>query len=458
MGVAALLLCAVSSAQTVADDSGTVASAQLVASNQNAPIQTTPIQLTLTDAIQRASTMSPALRQAMTNEKIAAEKPTQTRAANLPTVSSNSQYLYTEGNGTPSARFIANNGVHEYIAQVDVHQALSLANIALYRQSIMASTLARDQREIAQRGLTVAVMQSYAGLVAAQRKFQALQQALQVAEDFLNTTKQLEGGGEVAHADVVKAQIQFDDSRVALEDGQLALESARVALAVMVFPDVNQKFEAVDDPAKSLLLPSFDDAEAAARRHNPALDAAFRVVRMASSDVTAARAEYLPTITFDYFYGIDANHFATETPSSLRLDPELGGRPIQNLGYSALASLTLPIWNWGATHSKVKSAEAMKQQAVEDREFAQRKLIADLEQFYGEAKVAKSEMEIRQSSATNAEESQKLALLQYKSGEATALEVVNAQDVLTIERNAFADAEARYATALANLATLTGSL
>ena len=453
IGVATVLLCAVSSAQTIADDAGTAASAQLVASNQSAPIQ-----LTLTDAIQRASAMSPALRQAMTNEKIAAEKPTQTRAANLPTVSSNSQYLYTQGNGTPSARYVANNGVHEYIAQVNVHQSLSLANVALYRQSIMASALARDQTEIAQRGLTVAVVQSYATLVAAQRKFQALQQALQVAQDFLNTTKQLESGGEIAHADVVKAQIQFDDSRVALQDGQLGLENARVALALMVFPDVNQKFEAVDDPAQSLLLPSLDDAEAVARHHNPALDAAFRAVRMASSDVTAARAEYLPTMTFDYFYGIDANHFAMETPSSLRLDPELDGRPIQNLGYSALASLTLPIWNWGATHSKVKTAEELKQQAVQDREFAQRKLIADLEQFYGEAKVAKSELEIRQSSVVNAEESQKLTLLQYKAGDATALEVVNAQDLLTVERNAFADAEARYATALANLATLTGSL
>ncbi len=294
-------------------------------------------------------------------------------------------------------------------------------------------------------------------MVAARRKLDSLQQVLQAAQDFLNTTRELEQGGEVAHADVVKAQIQFDDSRVALEDGQLALENARVALALMVFPDVNQNYVVVDDPAQTLLLPSLDDAEAQARRHNPELDAAFRAVRMASDAVTAARAEYLPTMTLDYFYGIDANHFATETPSNLRLDPELAGRPIQNLGYSAWATLTLPIWNWGATHSRVKSAEAMKQQAVEDRTYAQHKLIADLERFYDEAKVAKSEMEIRQSSAANAEQSQRLTLLQYKAGDATALEVVTAQNTLTAERSALADAQTRYATAHANLATLTGS-
>ncbi|MHB1838720.1 MAG: TolC family protein [Acidobacteriaceae bacterium] len=48
--------------------------------------------------------------------------------------------------------------------------------------------------------------------------------------------------------------------------------------------------------------------------------------------------------------------------------------------------------------------------------------------------------------------------MQYKGGNATALEVVTAQDTLTLERGAFADAQTRYATALANLATLTGSL
>lgn len=402
--------------------------------------------------------MDPAVRLAEANAKIAAEKIVQTRTANLPIVAANSQFLYTEGNGTPAARYIANNGVHEYIAQGDVHQSLSVANIILYRQSIVAAALSRDQAEIAKRGLVVAVVLNYATAVAANLKYQTQQQATQAAQDFLQTTQKLQTGGEVARADVVKAQIQFDDSRVALQDAELVRENARVALALMVFPDVNQNYELVDDPAQILLLPEFDDAEAAARQHNPALDAAFKAEQAASKGVAAARADYLPTVTFDYFYGIDANHFATTTPSNPRLDPELRGGPIQNLGYSALASLSIPIWNWGATHSRVKSAEDLQQVAASDLKYAQRKLIADLKTFYGEARVAKSELDIRREGAANAEESQKLTLLRYKAGQATALEVVDAEATLSLERNAYYDAETRYATALANLATLTGDL
>lgn len=416
------------------------------------------LKITLNDAIDRAKKISPVFRQAVVAEKIAAETPVQTRGANLPTVTGNSQYLYTQGNGTPSARFIANNGVHEYIAQIDVHQALSLANLALYRKSVMAAAIAHDQTEIARRGLMVTVVRAYATVIAAKEKYRSLQQAFQTARMFLDTTQKLQKGGEVARADVIKAQIQADDSEVAARDGRLALENARVALALMILPDVNQSFVLVDNPAQTLLLPVFEDAEDEARRHNPALDAALHGVHVASDAVTAARAEYLPSMNLDYFYGIDANHFATKTPSDPRLDPELNGRPIQNLGYSAMATLTLPIWNWGATHSKVKSAIELRQKAKQDLTFAQRQLIANLEQFYREAETARAELRIRRSSAANAEESQRLTLLQYKAGDATALEVVSAQNTLTAERSALADAETRYATAMANLATLTGTL
>ncbi len=408
------------------------------------------LRITLTDALTRAKVISPSLVRALENVKIAGEDKTQTRALNLPTVSATSQYLYTQGNGTPAARFIANNGVHEYIAQGVAHEVLSATQVIQYRHSIVMETLARDQATIAQRGLVVTVVQSYATLVAADRKYVTLQEATVAAQDFLTTTQQLETGGEVAHADVVKAQIQLVDSEVAFEDGQLAREQARVALALLVFPDVNQNFEVVDDFGQFLSLPAFAEAQAEAQYRNPTIDAALDTERAASQDVTAARTGYLPTLTFDYFYGIDANHFATKTPS-------LSG-PIQNLGYSALASLNVPVWNWGSTHSKVKQAEDRKQQAVTDRKFAQRQLSANLEQFYSQAKIAKSQMALLQRSANDAQESLKLTLLRYKAGEATALEVVNAQSTVSLERNAYEDAQTRYATALANLATLTGTL
>ena len=54
----------------------------------------------------------------------------------------------------------------------------------------------------------------------------------------------------------------------------------------------------------------------------------------------------------------------------------------QNLGYSAQVTLNIPVWNWGATRSKVKQAELRQQQAQLDLTLAQRTLQGNLASAY----------------------------------------------------------------------------
>jgi outer membrane protein TolC len=161
----------------------------------------------------------------------------------------------------------------------------------------------------------------------------------------------------------------------------------------------------------------------------------------------------LPSISLEYFYGIDANQFATYGP----FDPVLGRR-VHNLGYSAAATLNLPVWNWGANWSKVKQANLQRKQAHVELSFAHRQLLADLRSFYDELRVAHAQLESLTQSAELAAESLRLTTLRYQAGEATVLEVVDAQNTLTLARNAYDDGQLRYRTAQANLQTLTGTM
>src|SRR5215472_14342947 len=67
-----------------------------------------PLTLTLNDALARARANEPQYRAAQTDYGVARENTVQSRAALLPNASYHSEYLYTEGNGTSSGRFIAN--------------------------------------------------------------------------------------------------------------------------------------------------------------------------------------------------------------------------------------------------------------------------------------------------------------------------------------------------------------
>jgi outer membrane protein TolC len=118
--------------------------------------------------------------------------------------------------------------------------------------------------------------------------------------------------------------------------------------------------------------------------------------------------------------------------------------------------LNIPIWNWGTTRSKVKQTELQRELAQIQLSAAQRKLLADLKSLYAEAEAAKIELEVLQQSADLAAESVRLTNLRYQAGEATALEVVDAQNSLVTARNNYDDGEARYRLAIANLQTLTG--
>ena len=85
---------------------------------------------------------------------------------------------------------------------------------------------------------------------------------------------------------------------------------------------------------------------------------------------------------------------------------------------------------------------------------------ADRERWtnYAEAVAAHDQLDSLNQSVTTAAESLRLTRLGYSSGEATILDVVDAENSLTTAETAREDGLVRYQTALANLQLLTGTL
>jgi len=424
---------------------------------QDAP-SAAPTTLTFQDALKLARKNSPLYRSAVTDSGVAHEDKVQSRAALLPNVNFTSQAFYTQpksGQLPTDPRFIAGNGVHEYLAQGNVHEALSLENLGGFRHAQAAEAAAKARAEIAARGLVLTVVQTYYGFVVAQRKYATAQKLADEGQHFLILSRKLENGGEVAHSDVIKAQLQFNQQSRDLQEAQLAMDRARLDLAVLVFPDFNQNFSTVDDLQSLEPLASLEEVRAAAGGKNPELRAALASLDVAKADVSAAWGALLPSLGLDYFYGIDAAHFATRATAFDSL-----GNPARfnNLGYSASATLQFPIFSWGAGVSKVKQANLKRTQARVELSSTQRQLLANLQSFYDEARASRDEQESLRQSAELAADSLRLTTLRYQAGEATVLEVVDAQNTLALSRNAYDDGQGRYRAALANLQTLTGTL
>jgi outer membrane protein TolC len=402
--------------------------------------------LTLTSALQLAKANSAQFHAAQADAALAKEDRVQARSTLLPAVTYNNQFLYTQGNGTSIGRFLANNAVHEYVSQGNAHEVLSVQQVADYRKSGALAALARAKAEVASRGLVVTVVEDYYAVLASQRKHANARIAAEEASRFLELSEKLERGGEVAHSDVLKAQLQFNDRKRDLGNSEAELLKSRMDLAVLILPRVTSNFNVADDLDEKPPLPDLTEVRKMAAEKNPELKAAMAALRATQEEVSAARAGHLPSLALDYFYGIDATHFAVRTDG------------LRNLGYAASATLDIPIFNWGATQSKVRQSLIRKEQAKLELTTAQKQVLANIETFYNEAETAASQLATLEESVGFATESLRLIGLRYTAGESTVLEVVDAQNTLNSARNAYVDGSRRYKIALANLQTLTGTL
>ena len=152
---------------------------RLGSSRNNSTAVSGPV-ITFADALQRATANNPQTQAALTALGLAHQDMVQSRGALLPNVSYNMQTLYTEpsSRGSHNPVFIANNGIHEYLAQGNVHQNLSLQTFADYGRASAAQAAARAKSEIALRGLAVTVSQAFYVYVAAQHKYATARRAI----------------------------------------------------------------------------------------------------------------------------------------------------------------------------------------------------------------------------------------------------------------------------------------
>lgn len=431
----------------------------LPAAPQAAVPSAAPPSFTLEQAIDAAVRNDPAYRTAVANAGNARLDASISRGTLLPNASANGIYTYTQPNGlfneggAPGLRslpiFVANDSIHEYWAQILVNQNISAANVSSFRRARALSSQATADLESARRDLVSRVVAAYFGVVSTAEKAAVAQRALDEAQSFVDLTQKLEGGREVAHADVVKAQLQLQQRQRDQADTQLAAQKARLDLGVLLFPDPRTPYKLADENQAPAPLPDLAAVQSAASRNNPDMRSAIAALHAAQNETSAAWFGYFPTIGLNYTWGINAPQLAANGP---------GPDHARNLGYSASVTINLPLWDWFATQDKVRQAELREKAARATLTNTQRQLIAQLDEYYSEARVASDQVTSLHTSVDTARESLRLTRLRYQAGEALALEVVDAETALAQAEAALADGILRSHVARANLQTLTGVL
>jgi outer membrane protein TolC len=408
-------------------------------------------QITLDEALRLANALSSAFQQAGLNEKIAAEDVRQARAAFWPHVTAPLSYLYTSPAfglppGTPrTPSFVANNGIGEYQAYLDVGGDIDIAGRlrATLEKNRALLAAAHAGTEVARRALAQAVIEAYYGLALATAQRSAAELNLTAADEFERITSLLFEGGEVASVDLTRAQLQTTTRRDELQRARANEEVAAGSLRVLVGYDFASPISTTD-----LALAAPIDSEPLQFRvddipSRPEFAQFEAQIRAAKDEVRIARADRRPQLSYSIIGGLD-----TDSMRPLRLQQHTGG--------SAAISLNIPIFDWGASRSRERQAQLRAQVAEIERSVALRGFS---QQFYAaQAQVSSAATRIRLAGTgiTQAQTNLTASLARYRAGEAQIIEVTDAMTTLAAQRYALYQAIYDYQTSLAHLRQATG--
>jgi outer membrane protein TolC len=407
--------------------------------------------LTLAEALRLADTQASTFRSATLNERIAAEDVRQAQTAFLPKVSAPLSYIYTSpALGLPPGEprrpsFIANDAISVYDAFVNVSGDFDIAGK-------LRATLARNRAllaaahagtEAAKRVLALAVVESYYGLALAIAQRQAAEGNLKAAEDFEHITSLLLSGGEVAPVDLTRAQLQTLARRDALEKARVDEQIAAGGLRVLVGYEFTQPIMTAD---LALAIPNtFDDqqfkVDDVGRR--PEVIQLEQQLRAARQDIRVAHAERLPSLSYSINGGFDTD--------SLK-----GPRLKEHTGVSAAISLTIPIFDWGASRSRERQARFRVEAVENERTVALRGFTQQFYAFRAQATSAAARVNLAREGVNKAQNNLTASIARYRAGEAQIVEVTDAQTTLVEQRSALYQAIFDYQTALARLRQATG--
>jgi outer membrane protein TolC len=400
--------------------------------------------LSVEQAVTLALDNATSLRVAEFDEQIAGEDIKQARAGLLPQINMPLTYWGT----TPSTvrqpgdpltfSFAAASAINESMGFLSVNGTIDIAGKlrAELKRSRALLAAAHAGTMAARRNLVLATIDTYYVLALTRQKRRLADEALALAEGLASVTEEQQKRGAASETDVLRTRSAARSRRDEFAQAQLAESLAMSQLRVLTGLDYATYITVVRLSASAPQLTDLLGYQEDTIMSRPELTQLDAQKRAALADARAARRERWPQLTYSLYGGFDAANFSP-----------LG----RYSGGSALITLNVPIFNFGASKSRATQAElrARSLDVQRDNQILQLK-----QEFYAARAGALSALDRTQfasQAATAAQENLTLTFVRYNANKATLLEVLDAESDYNSTRLEYYQAIVDYHSARARL-------
>jgi len=284
---------------------------------------------------------------------------------------------------------------------------------------------------------------AFYGILLARKFVEVAQEAVDVAEELHKNIEVQYEVGLASKFDLLRSEVQVANLKPQLIRAENNLKVAKLSLKNIMGMDQSHPIEVKGELIYQPADPALETALETAMRNRPELKQFRLQKKVAGEAVIMARSSGLPSVSISgqYNYWADQFNFKEDNWSNF---------------YSLNLMVNIPIFNGLATHARVAQAKS----ALKELDFNQKGLVDqirfEVRQAILNLQEARQSLMSQEKNVDQAQESLRIAELNYKEGMVTVLDVQQAQTALSQAKTNYSQALYDYVVAQAELQKAMG--
>lgn len=369
--------------------------------------------------------------QSVLQEKIA-------RAAQLPSLSASGLYFYSPDHinyTLPSGSLFDQDGEADLPFDFELPDAelnialegVTLAGVEL-EQAVYAGGKIRNAIQLAETGSDIAVLDVerntaevlvladsvYFRYIAVREKREAAVAYRELLEELVASLEDSLEEGMITRNELLKARVKLNEAILMVQKAGSGLELARMDLCRVTGLPLETAISATEsltDEAPDLSTPEAHGHDPSGRPEYRMLD---KAIDVRGHEVRMARADMFPRVGFqagyNYFGGLELNEQSSE-----------------EFSLSLMASVKVPIFNWGEKRNKVSRARLQQEAAQMEKREAEKLLRLDIARARLQLEDASTRLALTEQALTQAEENLETSSDRYDEGMEPLVDLLEAQ-------------------------------
>lgn len=307
----------------------------------------------------------------------------------------------------------------------------------------LARTAGQEDLRRARQGTALDAIRSYNQLLFAVEELRVAQSTVDQKQRHLDAARNRRAAGAATELEVLRAEVDLENQRAELLRADSQVTAARATLNTVMLRPTNTAIEPTDTLAVVPIRVTFDDAVRQALAARPELETLRLTQQIRDKLVDVAAADGKPHVDFEGGYG-----FSVRQPTNLF--------HFDFRRWIAGVTVTVPVFDGYRTAGRVAQARAERDTVTQQIAALENQVRLDVQSAWDALALAERTITAADLNVSQARRAVTMTEANYRLGATTPLDVVDAQQALTLAENVRNQALYTHANARATLRYVMG--